>query len=41
MIKKNSLEYTESPDVGCSQVVYETAELFERLVLDYNDKRIR
>ncbi len=28
-------------ELGCSQVVYETAELFGRLVLDYNDKRIR
>ncbi len=28
-------------DLGCSQVVYETAEIFWKLVLDYSDKRVR
>jgi len=28
-------------DLGCSQVVYETAELFWNLVLEYDDKRVR
>ena len=35
---KNSHYHEE---LGCSQVVYETAEIFWKLVLDYSDKRVR